>query len=158
MKPARLEEDLVLLFTAIASASSEDVLRRMGKAGYGDLRPSHGYVFQHLIPGPVKVRELAARLGITAQGASKAVTELEELGYVRRRVAEDDQRNRLVELTERGWAAVEAGRAARAAVNRRLRTLLGEEQAGALLAALQRIADRAGGMELLSSRRLRQPH
>ncbi|WP_437982317.1 hypothetical protein [Sorangium sp. So ce117] len=62
-----------------------------------------------------------------------------------------------MELTDRGWAAVEAGRAARAAVNRRLSALLGEEQAGALLASLQRIAERTGGLELLSSRRLRQP-
>ncbi|MGK3984893.1 MarR family transcriptional regulator [Sorangium sp. So ce136] len=130
---------------------------RVEKAGHGDLRPCHGYVFQHLIPGPLKVRELAERLGITAQGASKAVTELEELGYVRRRVADDDQRNRMVELTERGWAAVEAGRTARVAVNRRIRSLLGEEQASALLASLQRIAERTGGLELLSSRRLRQP-
>lgn len=147
----------MLLFAAIATANSDEVMRRVAKAGYGDLRPSHGYVFQHLVPGPVKVRELAARLGITAQGASKAVSELEELGYVRRRVAEDDQRNRLVELTERGWAAVEAGRAARAAVNRRLRALLGEEQARALLESLQRIADRTGGLALLASRRLHHP-
>ncbi|WP_437936608.1 MarR family winged helix-turn-helix transcriptional regulator [Sorangium sp. So ce341] len=157
MKPAPPDEDLVLLFAALAAATSDEVMRRVERAGHGDLRPSHGYVFQHLIPGPVKVRELAERLGITAQGASKAVAELEELGYVRRRVAEDDQRNRLVELTDRGWAAVEAGRAARAAVNRRLRALLGEEQTAALRASLQRIAERTGGLALLSSRRLRHP-
>ncbi|WP_267888115.1 hypothetical protein [Sorangium cellulosum] len=42
-------------------------------------------------------------------------------------------------------------------MNRRLRALLGEEQASALLASLQRVAERTGGLALLSSRRLRQP-
>ena len=151
------EDDLLLLLTAAWSAANDGVLRRIAAAGFGDLRPSHGYVFQHLIPGPTPVGELARRLGMTAQGASKAVGELEEMGYVSRRPAEGDQRARIVELTERGWGAIEAGRVARAEVTAELRDLVGQEEAERLVAALRRLARESGGLERLTGRRLRPP-
>ena len=48
------DEDLTLLLTAAWSAANEGVLRRLEADGFGDLRPSHGYVFQHLVPGPLQ--------------------------------------------------------------------------------------------------------
>jgi DNA-binding MarR family transcriptional regulator len=149
-------DDLSLLFTAAAAAANEHVVQHIAEAGFGDLRVSHGYVFQHVVPGPVSIGELAARLGMTAQGASKATVELEGMGYLRRRPGED-ARTRLVELTERGWAAVEAARAARAEVNAEIRALLGPDDADALLRTLRRTAEETGGLAALASRRLRPP-
>ncbi|MGI8857690.1 MAG: MarR family winged helix-turn-helix transcriptional regulator [Thermomicrobiales bacterium] len=151
------DRDLVLLFTALRAACDAGVTRRVA-AGFGDVRPAHGYVFQHLIAGPVRITELARKLGMTAQGASKLVIELERLGYVIRRGDPSDQRNRLVSLTERGWAVIEAGRAARADINAELRGLLGDPAADQLLITLQYLAEHTGGLQELLARRLRPGH
>lgn len=150
-----VEDDLVLLFTALDAACDADVLRRIAAEGYGDTRVSYGYVFQHLIPGPVRVSDLAGRLGMTAQGASKLVIEMERRGYVVRRPDPEDQRNRYVALTERGWGAINAGRTARAAITEELRAVLGEPAASELVSGLQRLAEHTGGLRELLARRLR---
>jgi DNA-binding MarR family transcriptional regulator len=149
------DQDLVLLFTALHAACDAEVVRRIAAEGYGDLRPAHGYVFQHLIPGPARVSDLAAKLGMTAQGASKLVIELEGFGYVARQTDPGDRRSHTVSLTERGWAAIESGRQARAAVTAQLREVLGEPAADALVASLQQLAEQTGGLRTLLARRLR---
>ena len=149
------EQDLSLLFAALSAATNAEVVRRIAAAGHPDLRPAHGYVFQHLIAGPARITELAGKLGMTVQGASKLVAELEQLGYVDRQVDPGDRRNRIVALTTRGWAGIEAGRAARAAVTAELRAALGEPAADTLVAALQRLAEHTGGLTALLARRLR---
>jgi DNA-binding MarR family transcriptional regulator len=149
------EQDLTLLLTALHAAVDAEVLRRLAAAGHPRLRGSHGYVFQHLVQGPMRITDLARKLGMTLQGASKVVLELEQLGYVGRRVDPDDRRNRIVELTAHGWAGIEAGRAARAAVTADLRAVLGEPAAADLVDALQRLADHTGGLRELLARRLR---
>jgi DNA-binding MarR family transcriptional regulator len=149
------DHDLVLLFTALNAACDADVVRRITAAGFGDLRPTHGYVFQHLVAGAIPISELARRLGMTPQGASKLVIELERNGYVARQTDLEDRRSHTVTLTERGWAAIEAGRAARAAITAELRAILGEPAAEALVASLQRLAEQTGGLRALLARRLR---
>jgi DNA-binding MarR family transcriptional regulator len=149
------DRDLVLLFTALNAACDAAVVRRITAAGFGDLRPAHGYVFQHLVPGPIPISELARRLGMTPQGASKLVIELEGSGYVARQTDPSDRRSHSAALTERGWAAIEAGRSARAAITADLRGILGEADADALVSALQRLAEQTGGLRELLARRLR---
>jgi DNA-binding MarR family transcriptional regulator len=149
------EHDLVLLFAALNAAVTAEVVQRIAAAGFGDLRPAHGYVFQHLVPGPARISDLAAKLGMTQQGASKLVVELEELGYVSRRVDPDDHRNRFVALTPRGWAGIEAGREARAAITAEFLAVLGDRPAADLVASLQKLAAHTGGLQTLLARRLR---
>jgi DNA-binding MarR family transcriptional regulator len=149
------EQDLTLLVTALDAAARAEVTRRIAAAGYPDLRPAHGYVFQHLVVGPARVTDLAHKLGMTAQGASKLVVDLERLGYVVRRTDPADRRNRIVELTPRGWAGIEAGRTARAAVTAAWRAALGEPAAEAFVAALHQLAVQSGGLRQLLERRLR---
>jgi DNA-binding MarR family transcriptional regulator len=155
--PPPIEQDLQLLLAAAAAGASEAVVRRLVAAGFGDVRPGHGYVFQHLVPGPIAINELADRLGMTAQGASKLVIELEELGYVRRSPGVDDRRRHLVELTQRGRGLIDAGRAARAALTAEVDELLGPTGLRQLLALLRRVAEHTGGLDALASRRLRLP-
>jgi DNA-binding MarR family transcriptional regulator len=92
---------------------------------------------------------------MTAQGASKVVIELEGMGYVARHTDPSDRRSHTVALTERGWSAIEAGRAARAAVTDELCVALGQPAADALIAALQQLAEHTGGLRTLLARRLR---
>jgi DNA-binding MarR family transcriptional regulator len=144
-----------MLLTALHAGATAAVTRRLDDAGFADLRPAHGYVFQHLVEGPARVTELARKLGMTAQGASKSVIELERMGYVLRQSDPADQRNRPVTLTERGWEAIEAARAARAAVNAELMAAAGSDAGEELMALLRRLAERTGGLRELLLRRLR---
>ena len=77
-----------------------EFVRRLDAAGYGDLRPAHGFVFQAL-RGPGKTAsELAEHLGVTKQAAGQLVDELERRGYVKRVAHPAGGRRRLVVLTE----------------------------------------------------------
>ncbi|MER8220741.1 MarR family transcriptional regulator [Streptomyces sp. NPDC094143] len=70
-------------------------------------------MFQHLIDAQPTVSDLAAKLDMTQQGASKVVAELERLGYVERLPSPRDARIRHVGLTARGRETVTAARRAR---------------------------------------------
>ncbi|GAA1282976.1 MarR family winged helix-turn-helix transcriptional regulator [Saccharothrix xinjiangensis] len=146
--------DLTLLFTALAASCDAAVRARMTDAGHDEVRTVHGYVFQHLLVGPVRVTDLADLLGMTAQGASKVVAEMERVGYAVRRPDPHDSRVRLVEMTPRGHEAVEAGRSARAAVTAELLADLGDD-AAPVVRALHEMAERTGALRDLMSRKLR---
>src|SRR5919199_6974036 len=106
-------------------------LRRLHEAGFPDLRTSHGFVIQHVVEGPRTAGEMARRLGISQQGASKAVGELVRLGYLERTPAPDDARVRLVGLSDRGRDAVRTTRRIRAEVEAELVDALGADRAAA---------------------------
>lgn len=151
-------DDLVLLFTALSAAADAEVERRVAAAGFTGLRKAHGYVFQHLIPGPARISDLAGKLGMTPQGVSKAVNELERLGYVTRSVGQADQRSRVVELTDRARGAIEAARTARADLRAAYQDILGPEAGATVLAGLRRLAIETGALAELTARRLRPIH
>lgn len=153
-EPEPIAEDLVLLFTALAATTQAEITAALAQAGYGDLRPSDGYLVQHLQHGPVSIGELAGKLGITAQGVSKIVIEMERKGYVSRTPSAGDQRMRLVDLTAKGWDAVHFTRRARARVNRQLRATLGPG-ARAFLDQVHHLAETSGALAALTERRLR---
>ena len=154
-EPLPIQDDVVLLIAACNAGLSSRVGAQLDGAGFRALRPSHGYLVQHLIHGPKTIGQLADLLGMSQQGASKSVAELEDLGYVARHRGED-ARVRRVELTDHGWAAVECARGARRDLRRALRRRLGVEGFEALREALIEVATWSGGMEALESRTLRQ--
>ena len=90
---------------------------RLTARGFTGLRFSHGFLVQRLIDAEQPIAALAQALDVTQQAVSKTVSELEGLGYVRRRPDPRDARVRLVSLTDRGRAAVDGG--ARGAGGRR---------------------------------------
>jgi DNA-binding MarR family transcriptional regulator len=154
MTTADDELDLVLAALLMGLALNERVTARIAAAGHPDLRFSHGFVFQHMVPGPLPIGELARRLSVSQQAASKAALELERLGYLERSPDPSDGRVRRVGLSARGRAAVEAGREARAAVAEELAATLGRERAAALRGELLAALDAAGGMEAVRARRV----
>ncbi|MFG2606600.1 MarR family winged helix-turn-helix transcriptional regulator [Streptomyces sp. NPDC048514] len=154
MKP-NPDSDLSLLLTAASAGADEAVRQRLREAGFTDVRRSHGYVFQHLLAGPITVGRLADLLGMTGQGASKAVKELEGLGYVTRTADPEDARVRLVALTERGSRAVQESRRARREYHEEVRNLLGDTEMDALIRNLHALAVHTQGLDLLLQRRLR---
>jgi DNA-binding MarR family transcriptional regulator len=154
--PRTLDTGTLALFVGSAAAAlvQEDLAAR----GFSGLRVSHGYVFQHLIDdaGPT-VGDLANRLDMTQQGASKAVTELERLGYVERLADPRDARIRHVHLTRRGRDAVAAARRARESLERRLRERGGEQRLAECRALLADLLDELGGTSAVHHRAVRPP-
>ena len=127
--PQDLELSLAAQFAAWAML--DEVTARLAADGYDDTRFADGVVFQHLVDGPRSVTDLAARMEVTQQAASKSVADLEARGYVSRRPDPDDGRARLVALTARGHGIVDAARRHRAAVDAEVAGQVGPRRAGA---------------------------
>ncbi|MEV4419230.1 MarR family transcriptional regulator [Patulibacter sp. NPDC049589] len=77
---------------------------RLDEAGYTDLRPIHGLVFQALMNGGLTSTELGEQLGVTKQASGQIVEYLEGRGYVERRPHPEGGRRKLVVLTEQAAA------------------------------------------------------
>jgi DNA-binding MarR family transcriptional regulator len=148
--------DAVLTLQLIARLLADHTMEKLREAGFDDLRESDGYVFQHLVPGAIPITELALRLGVTQQAASKTVVDLETRGYVARRSDPDDARLRLVELSERGARVIKSTRTIRAALEKKL--LAKVDDADKFAAALDSIAASLGAGTVLLKRNLAPPH
>ena len=108
-----MDLDLPLASLFAGWAMADELSRRLAAEGMDDLRFADGVLFQHLVEEPRTIGELAVRLEISQQAASKAVADLERRGYVTRATDPDDARVRRVALTARGEAAIEADLGAR---------------------------------------------
>lgn len=99
------------LLTVASRALGQELHRRLEAAGYADLRPGSGNVFEHVGPEGSTVAVMAQRAGITPQGMVQVVDYLAAHGYVERASDPTDRRAKLVHLTERGQAADRVARA-----------------------------------------------
>jgi DNA-binding MarR family transcriptional regulator len=153
--PAEADLSLAALFAGWALA--DEVQRRIAADGMDDLRFADGVVFQHLVGSPRTIGALAERLGVSQQAASKAVADLERRGYVQREADPEDRRVRLVVLTGRGEAAIEAGRRHRAAVAVELAERLGPRRVEAARRTLVDALEAFGGGADVRRRRVRPP-
>lgn len=146
-------DDVVLLLAACAGWANDIVLAEVRGESGSDIRFRDGYVFQHVLPGPLSVTELADRLAVTQQAASKTVADLERRGLVERKPDPSDGRSRLVHLAPRGHDVVRAGRAARRRVAEEVGDLVGVGELEDLRRLLVRLATRSGALTDLQDRR-----
>src|SRR5262245_60624729 len=109
--------------------------------GFNDLGRSDGYVFRALANGPLTVSELAARLGISKQGAAQIIDDMRRRGYVHRRPDPHDARAQLLLLTDRGEAALATARRFHHTYERRLIRTFG----AAAVATLRTTLEAMGG-------------
>jgi DNA-binding MarR family transcriptional regulator len=149
--------DLSLSSLFAGWAMADELQRRLAADGYADLRFADGFVFQHLVEGPVTIGALAERLEVTQQAASKSVADLERRGYVARTADPDDARARLVALTSRGQAAIEASRRGRAALVAELAERLGPRRVEAANRLLGDVVAELGASDAVRGRRVRAP-
>lgn len=98
------EYQLLLLLEIVMKRLERAMIERIHRAGFPEIRGSHGNVYGTISPEGSRVSEMAARAGITQQSMSELVDDLESSGYVVRRPDPQDRRARIVELTEKGWA------------------------------------------------------
>jgi DNA-binding MarR family transcriptional regulator len=95
-------------------------------AGYPQ-KPKHSAVFAQIDPQGSRLTELAGRANITPQAMGELVDELEDLGYVTRQPDPTDRRAKLIVLTARGHAAVEAGKETIVRLEDRITEVLGAQ-------------------------------
>ena len=102
-------------------------------------KPSHSAVFAQIDPAGSRLSELARGAGMTPQAMGEIVDELELLGYVKRRPDPRDRRAKLIMLTSKGEACVEAGRLTIAGLEEQITLRLGARGHRQLRTMLQKL-------------------
>ncbi|NUO97127.1 MAG: winged helix DNA-binding protein [Nonomuraea sp.] len=96
---------LPTLFAQAKDVTLAVLHRRLDEEGFEGIRYSHGAVFRFIDAEGSRLTALAERAGLSKQALGEVVTELERYGYVERATDPDDQRAKIIRLTERGKQA-----------------------------------------------------
>ena len=152
--PAQL--DIASLGFFLGLRVNELVLEKGTAAGFRGMRESHGYIVQHLIESERSITELARRMNVSQQAASKSIAELAKHGVVESRPAAD-RRTRRTRLSKRGWEAVRFSRQSRQAIEARLERTVGAKSYRDARATLIACLDALGGLSRVRTRRIRSP-
>src|SRR5262245_17996388 len=96
------EEHLGLLLRDAYRAIDTEVLRRLARAGYSDVRLPHAALLEALDDDGTRQSVLVERTGMTAQAVSQLIEDLVGKGYLARRAADSDRRANVIVWTERG--------------------------------------------------------
>ena len=152
--PAEL--DLAYLAFFLGLRVNELVMERMLKAGFAGVRESHGYLIQHLIDAERSITELAKRMAVTQQAASKSVAELIGLGIVEA-VAGADRRAKRIRLSRRGWRMVRLGGRIRKQIDRRIVGAAGKKNYARAKSSLLTCLEALSGLERIGSRQVPAP-
>ena len=147
--------DLAYLALFVGRRVNELVIAKAKAKDREDVRESHGYVIQHLIARERSISELARRMEVTQQAASKSVAELIRLGIVEAAKAKD-RRAKLIRLTKRGWESVNDARAAREKIDRQLAKAIGQKNYRRVKDNLLVCLKELGGAKRIESRRVRE--
>ncbi len=104
-------------------------------------RPAHSAVFAQIDAGGSRLTELAHRANMTPQAMGELVDQLESLGYLVRRPDPGDRRAKLIVLTARGKACVEAAQVTIAELEDEISRRLGERGHRQLRRMLERLLE-----------------
>ena len=137
--------DFTTLLMVASNVIVSNIQNRLDKIGFADIRPAHGFVFLRLSHGGATGQELAQYLDISKQATSQLVEYLEQRGYVRRQPSAEDARNKIVELTDKGWQCIEATETVLKGLQAEWSALLGQERLETLQQDLQKIVLSANG-------------
>jgi DNA-binding MarR family transcriptional regulator len=112
--------------------------------GFGDVRPHHSPILA--FPGPHLARpsDIAARTDRSKQHINTLLNELQDAGYLKRRDDPNDNRGKIIHLTDRGMELMAAGRDALDAIEADWEHTLGARRFAALKRTLQDLQDANG--------------
>ena len=133
--------ELPFLLLRASSRLVDGIQERLARAGFDDVRPSHGFAFTVISRGGATAGSLAEHLGVTKQAAAQMVQELERKGYVERAPHPHDSRAKVVVLTRRGRACTRAAERCAAETLQPWLDDLGPGGTAALVRALAGFAD-----------------
>jgi DNA-binding MarR family transcriptional regulator len=124
---------------------SQEMETALRAAGFDDIRPSAANVFPFLSPEGATVSELAELAHVRKQTMAQAVDQLEQTGYVERRLNPRDRRSQLVFLTDRGQSVRPVTHRAAERVEERWAQLIGGPELAALRGSLFRLLTELSG-------------
>ena len=104
-------------------------------------KPSHSAVFAQINPAGSRLSELARRANMSPQAMGELIDELESLGYLIRQPDPRDRRAKLIVLTRKGKACVEAGQATIENLEDEITQRLGQRGHHQLRRMLQKLLD-----------------
>lgn len=96
--------------------------------GYSEISPSHGFVFQYLEEEGSRITTLATKAGMTKQSMSALVYQLEDYGYLKRKVDAVDARAVLFLLTAKGQSLKARAQQVNYEFEQRWEQILGQAQ------------------------------
>lgn len=123
----------------------DTVHRDLAEAGFPGVRPTHGFAMQAIGSGCTSV-ELAQRLGVSKQAATRTAQGLEALGLVERHANRLDRRERVLTPTARGHEMLRLSAVSFRRELGRWRAEVGNDHVDATLATLARVG--TGGRSL----------
>jgi DNA-binding MarR family transcriptional regulator len=139
---ATLEQrHLLALLHSATERFAEELGRRLGAAGYADIREAHGCVFGHVPPEGARLTQLAEAAGLTKQAVGEVATDLERLGYLERVPDPSDGRAKTLRLTAKGHEAQETGFRIIAEIEAEWAERYGESEVAAMRALLEQVAE-----------------
>ncbi|HLU58837.1 MAG TPA: MarR family transcriptional regulator [Pseudonocardia sp.] len=99
---AERDPDLGMLAARLLYPLQEELFARLAECGHDQVRPRHGAILAYLDEAGATPTELARMSAQHKQVIGRLLDELEDLGYVERRLNPADRRSKLVVLTDRG--------------------------------------------------------
>ena len=115
--------------------------QRLVDSEFGDVTLSHSAnVLRFLDAGPRRASQFIGSCGVSKQAVSQQISQLEKRGYIVALPDPDDQRARLLALTDRGSAAEAFVRQVFVEVEEAWTERLGASDASALRRILERLA------------------
>lgn len=151
----RPEPDFGLLFALAFRCYVDHLHAGLSERGFTPVRSAFGPVLRALRARETTLTALAADLGVSKQAAGRIVDDMRDAGLVSQRSDPADGRARILALTERGEAMVNAAIAIATDYEQSLRAQLGETRAKALREALEHVVESSGAAGDLAARRVR---
>lgn len=130
------DPDISVLLDAAYRALEDELHRQLDAAGFADIRPAHGKVFETIGQDGNRLTAMAEQARITKGAMVELVDYLAARGYLERFPDPRDGRAKIVRLTPRGWRAVGVATAALTDVEDRWHTALGPRRMSILRRAL----------------------
>lgn len=134
---ATRQHNIGIMLVSLIEAYEASLREAYARAGFGDVRRSHGYVLRYLEQSGSRITDVARRAGITKQTAGKIVQDLERLGYVEVGQVPGDNRVRLVQFSAHGRELVEISKTLVAQIHERYAARAGRETLARFDAALE---------------------
>jgi DNA-binding MarR family transcriptional regulator len=135
---------LLRLLGLVTRQMTTDLNGKLAEAGFTDHRDSWNNVMPHIPPEGIRLTELATRASMTKQAMAELVAEIERRGYLQRSTDPADGRAKIIEFTDKGWAAVNTALSALGELEAEIAARLGEPAVRQLRGTLLQTLGRPG--------------
>jgi DNA-binding MarR family transcriptional regulator len=126
-----------LLRMALQTARGR-IVQALSEKGLDDINQAYAPLFQYPPIDGMRPSDLAKRLGISKQALNHVLGQVEKLGYIERRVAQDS-RGAAVHFTDRGWQVLETTVATMRQLEADWQAQIGKRRFAELKAALREL-------------------